>query len=397
MKLETTVGLRITTVVVLGLVLIAALAFRPGSTLAAGVVPATSIKGKQFLNELIANAQKEGELSIAGMSPFGPIGREIEKAFLNRFGLKIRFNLDTAGDENQQWSKMQVTMKGGLPPEFDVYVGDDAKVVTAIHQGLLLPIENWEPLLAEVNPLVGSGRVKPEQVSWSLMKGYALAWQNDVNLIMYNTRIMPKNDVPQRLIDIANARYKEKYVVAPFLSMWQLASLVYPQQQLLGAIDEIGKNAAGVLTFAAGSQRVALGEFAFQPLSILNYHLIKAANPNAPVGIHWPTDVIGYSVRIHAVPVKARHPAAGALFALWMTTPEAQEIWQKETFAPNIMFGETRLDLEVRTALEELKKRGSKVVSWFDNRESESVLEWFGTGQGAEYRLKILKALTQRK
>jgi hypothetical protein len=80
-----------------------------------------------------------------------------------------------------------------------------------------------------------------------------------------------------------------------------------------------------------------------------------------------------------------------------MTTPEAQQLWQSEIHAPNIMHGESALDLEVRNALSEITKKGAKVVSWFDSPETETMLEWYGTKEGSDYRRRLENALTQRR
>lgn len=353
--------------------------------------------GKQLLNDLIAKVQQEGELNITAVPTMAGVARQMEQAFLNRFGLKIRINLNPAADETPSWSKMLAAVKAGSVPEYDAYLSDDVKVAAGKKDNLLKAIDNWELLLAEVNPLVGSGKVKPEQIAWGALKGYAIAWHNRVHGIMYNTKLISKTDVPQGHVDITNPKYKERYVVAPFVTMWLYGPLLYPKDKWLKVVEEIGKNAAAVLTFAAGSQRVNLGEFAFQPLNLSSYWVTKSKDPQAPVAVHWPTDFVQNQNVTYTVSAKARHPAGAALWVLWMTTPEAQQLWQSEIHAPNIMYGESALDLEVRSALSELKKKGAKVVSWFDSPETEAMMEWYGTREGTDYRKRLENALRQRK
>ncbi|MBI2997101.1 MAG: extracellular solute-binding protein, partial [Deltaproteobacteria bacterium] len=288
-------------------------------------------------------------------------------------------------------------IKAGAVPEHDAYIVDDVKVAVGKQGNLLKVIDNWELLLAEVNPLVASGKVKPEQVSWGALKGHALVWGNRVHGIMYNTKLISKTDVPQAYVDITNPKYKERYVVAPFPTMWLYGALIHPKDKWLKVMEGIGKNAAAVLTFQAGSERVNLGEFAFQPLATQDYFRIRSRDPQAPVAVQWPTDIVQNTIMTYVVSAKAKHPSAGALWALWMTTPEAQKLWQPEIVYPNIMYGESAFDLEVRSALGELKKKGAKVVSWFDNRETEAMLQWYGTKEGLDYRKRIENALTQRK
>jgi hypothetical protein len=279
-----------------------------------GAAPAPT-KGKKLLNDLIAKVKQEGELNITTFPTLAGAARQMEQAFLNHFGLKIRINLDPAADETASWNRMQTAVKAGIPPDYDVYVGDDTKVALGKREKLLRVIDNWELLLAEVNPLVGLGKVKPEQVSWGALKGQAFVWANRVHGIMYNTKLISKTDIPQAYVDIPNPKYKDQYVVATFSTMWLYGPLVYPKDKWLNVLEEIGKNAAAVLTFGAGSQRVSLGEFAFQPLATQEYYRIRSRDPQAPVAFHWPMDFVQNSNVVYMVSSKARHAAGGTLWA----------------------------------------------------------------------------------
>ena len=189
-----------------------------------------------------------------------------------------------------------------------------------------------------------SGKVKPEQVSWGgIFGGYAFVVFHRINSMMYNTKKIAKSDLPPRLIDIKNPQYKGKYVVAPFPTMWQLATLVYPRDEMLTVVDQIGKNAGGVLTYNLGSQRVNLGEFAFMPLGLHLLSQIITKDPKAPVAAHYFADVVSLSHVSYSVPRGIPHPAAAFLFTMWMTPPEAEALWQPILGNPNVIYGDPGL------------------------------------------------------
>ena len=159
-------------------------------------------------------------------------------------------------------------------------------------------------------------------------------------------------------------------------------------------MDQIGKNAGGVLTYNSGSQRVSLGEFAFMPLGLKNLTQIIAKDPKAPVAAHYFADVVSLSHVSHSVPRGIPHPAAAFLFSMWMTTPEAEVLWQPILGNPNVIYGKSKVDDEARAAI---KNAGSRLVSWFDDEETLAMLRYYGTKKGAAFRGKLIRALTQRR
>jgi len=361
-----------------------------------GPTPAAAqSEGKQLLDELIAKAQKEGALNANGMSAMGPVVSKVVNAFKKRFNLNIDVIIDVTGAETAEWRQMAAMIGAGAGPPYDVYIGNGPKVTRGRKLNFLLSINNWEKLLAEINPLVKSGKVKPEQISWGeIFGGHSFIFMHRINSMMYNTKLIAKNELPPRLIDIQDPKYKGRYVVAPFPTMWQLATLVYPRDKLLKAVDQIGKNAGAVLTYNSGSVRVNLGEFAFMPLALQNLSQILAKDSKAPVAAHYFSDVVSVSHVSHSIPRGTPHPAAASLFTLWMTTPEAEAIWQPILGNPNLKYGVSKLDQETRAAI---KSAGSRLVSWFDDEKTLATLRYYGTKKGASFRGKLSRALTQRR
>ncbi len=97
---------------------------------------------------------------------------------------------------------------------------------------------------------------------------------------------------------------------------------------------------------------------------------------------------------LHLIPKNVRHPATATLWAMWMTTPEAQAIWQPVNYQSNAAFGQSDIDKQARKSL---KASGSKVITWYDSSETVKQFKWYGTKEGRAYRAKLKRGLTQRK
>jgi ABC-type Fe3+ transport system substrate-binding protein len=372
----------------------ALLAAVAAAALSLEAVAATSPQGKQLLDNLVAQARKEGSLSANLRPGLGPVSLDMANAFKKRFGLDIQVNLDALTTENELFTKLRATMKAGAPPQLDMIGGPETRHVEMINGGLVTRIDNWELLLAEVNPLVGSGKVKPEQVSPNPLTGHSFIWSTVGKALLYNPKLLSKADLPRTRADLADPKYKGKLATSNFLEAWQFGILFYPKDKWLEIADQVGKNAAAVMTFAASTERILLGELALADSNEYYYWQAKERDPNAPIGIHWFGDYTQVSSVYNMVPKGSRRPAAATLFALWMTTPEAEILWQRAVPYPNIVYGQTKTSQEIKKAIQESK---SPVVTWYDNARTLEAYKWYGTTEGQEYYNKLVKALTQRR
>lgn len=355
---------------------------------------ASSPKGKQLLNDLVTKAKQEGVLNANLRPGLGPVVPDMANAFKKNFGLNIEVNLDALTTENELFTKLRATLQAGAPPQLDMIGGPETRHVEMVEGGMATRIENWELLLASVNPLVGAGKVKPEQVSPNPLTGHSFLWSTVGKALLYNPKLLSKADLPRTRADLADTKYKGKLATSNFLEAWQFGILFYPKDKWLEIADKVGKNAAAVLTFAASTERILLGELALADSNEYYYWQTKMKDPGAPIGIHWFADYTQVSSVYNMVPKGSRHPAAATLFALWMTTPEAEAMWQKAVPYPNIVFGQTQVSQEIKKAINE---SGSPVVTWYDSPKTLEVYKWYGSTEGREYYTKLVKALTQRR
>ncbi len=363
-------------------------------TIALAQPVAASTEGKRVLDELIAQAKKEGVLTTQVVRQAGRVTPKLMKAFKKRFGLNNLKSNIAKGGQTKAYAQLFATLRAGGKPPYDTYPGAGDNVVELMHAGNAQKIANWKLLLAEINPLVRSSKVKPEEVSPSPFTGYAFSFAGRNKVMIYNPKLISEKDLPKSRADMANPKYKGQYALGIFTSEWELGTLVYERDKWLKTVDTIGKNSAGVMHTTQAKNRLLLGEFAFFPGNFYHYLSAKAKDSEAPIGYRWYADGTGTTQIFYIVPKGARHSAVGTLFSMWMGTPEAEAIWQPPSFYTNVHWGQSDYD---KMARKTLKESGSKLLSFYDSPESLEVLKWFGTDEGKAYRRDITKKIRQRR
>ncbi len=339
-------------------------------------------------DDLVAKAKKEGEVSVAVVSQIGPVARDLERAFKKRFGLEsLQMNFGV-GDQPAQFAQLKANLSAGMAPAFDALTGTDEEILQVVAAGHTAKTQDWEKLLAEVNPLIRSGAARPAQVSTTIFSGEAFIWGNRLKALIYNPKLISENELPKTHADLAAPKFKGKYVVAPWTDEWEMGVLVYKDKsKWLEILDQIGQNARGVVHLTAATGRLLLGEFPFFPGNEYYSFTAKAKDPKAPIAYHFWSDYTGLTRLYYIVPAKARHPAAGTLFALWMTTPEAQAIYQPVAHITNVSYGQSDHDKGIRAAIDKVK---TPVISYWDSEENLTAFKWYSSDEGRKYLSELV-------
>ncbi|OGP23895.1 MAG: hypothetical protein A2038_15675 [Deltaproteobacteria bacterium GWA2_57_13] len=344
------------------------------------------------LKDLIAKAKEEGALNATTTTGFGlKLNQQLAEAFKKRFGLNIKVTLTPIASP-QNFPRAAALIRAGAVPTYDAMEGPALSIMGLQGMGGIEQIPDWKNLLPEINPLVRSGRVKPERLTSDPLNGFAVAYLVRVKSLLYNPGRISKDQLPKTHADLTDPKYKDIWTHPPWTSHWDIGPLVFPElgiEKWLEIVRKAGKNAGAVLAESAGVQRVLLGEFAFAPANVDYYFLFKAKDPKAPLDITFFKDYNNVNTALYVVRKGARHPAAGALFALWMTTPEAASIHQPETFA-NQTWGESELDKRARQLMEE---SGANFVDNMSGGKTLEFLRWMETEEGRKYDQALGKAI----
>lgn len=377
--------------------LVAAILFRGAPATPAAPVPPTATPlptGQKLLNELIAKAKQEGTATVEIPSSFAVarIPDRLRSAFRERFGLDIRPDAFQVGGsaEAPKFSQLKTRQTMGLPPTHDAMEGGEINHVPLIREGRALKIEGWRELLAVVNPMVASGMVGPQQISRSVLDGHSFAWTSRTKIIAYNPKRISREDLPKTWRDLADPKYKGLFTVPPWTTEVEYLPLKYGKVEALEIVKRIGKNATGVLPHATAMQRIAIGEITMIAGNLYMVFEMQAKDPGAPIDWAAFNDYTPVQGIYYVVPKGARSPAAGMLWSLWMTTPEAQKLYQPDSFWLNVPFGQSALDQKAREAL---RRAGSPQVTFFDNETTLALFDWYATDEGRKYIGQMRNAL----
>jgi ABC-type Fe3+ transport system substrate-binding protein len=256
-----------------------------------------------------------------------------------------------------------------------------------------MKIDDWEKLLAEINPLVRSGKVKPQQISPTPFSGFGFEFANRIKGIAYNPKLITREALPKRHADLVDPKYRGKWLQPPYSTNWDLGALVFhemPRDVWLETVRRAGQNAGGVQLDPVAIQRVALGEFAFALVNLDQYFRIINKDPQAPLAWTFFADYNPVTSIMYSVRKGARHPAGATLFTLWIGSPEAKAIWQASTSELQFVWGDGAVE---ERAKQYLKEVGGRTVRSLENERGIEFMKWMGTAEGRDYRTAIARAI----
>jgi iron(III) transport system substrate-binding protein len=365
-----------------------------GLCAATGPGSAVGAADSKLVTDLVVKANQEGKLVATVQSTWSrAMLPALIDGFKKRFGLTIDVSLTPLPAAKQFPIEIAAT-RAGAPPTYDVMQGDDAETVQLKGAGAIQPIENWKDLLAAINPDVASGKIPPGDVSRGPYEKHGFLYMANDKQIVYNPRVIKPEDLPKTHPDLADPRYKGKFVQPPWTSHWAIAPQLFDADKRDGFLEVVraaGKNGV-VLPEADAVQRVVLGQYAFALAQDTYVRQMLEKDAQAPVAAQFFTDYNARNSVYYLLRTRARSPAAATLFIMWMTTAEAEAIWQASalSFQP---YGTSALDAAARDAMQKGK---IPVVGYGDNEQTLALLAWQQSPDGARYLSAMAQAIQGR-
>jgi ABC-type Fe3+ transport system substrate-binding protein len=340
---------------------------------------------------LVQDANREGRLLATVQASWNQtVHPRLADAFKARFGLTIDVTVRGVPPAIQFPQEIAATKSGG-PPVWDVMEGDDTETMLLMGGGGVQPIPRWQELLAAVNPDVASRKVKPAQISSGPFEGSAFLFMANVKQLVYNPKSIAPADLPKTHAELADAKYQGKFVQPPWTAHWEPAPEMRgpDRDKFIDFVRSVGKNTGAVLFEGEGVQRVILGQYAFVLAQDSFIRDILARDPQAPIAGTYFRDYNELNQVYYSVRTRTPHPAGATLWALWMTTPEAEAIWQtvNRAFVP---YGLSPIDVATRSQLRSLR---IPVNGYLDNQQMIAYLRWQQTPEGARYLTALAKAI----
>lgn len=267
------------------------------------------------IDELIKGAKEEGTIEFYGPSTLTPQGAQaLGEAFNKKYGLSISLKFNPSGNMTADVAKVVGMGATGVAPEWDLMVVTDAHHATLWLRHLLDPYDYRK---------LG---VNSKLIHYD---NGAVSFANQFVLPAYNKKVLPPKDVPKKWEDLLDPKWKggklgvtvATHHFARLATAWgeerttKFVKALAQQQPSLGRLGEI-------------YNRLQLGEV-LVAATLTDSYIHTAEKAGAPIVFAESVQPV-ISPAYHAGVLKgAQHSNVAHLFAAFLTSPEAQKVWQK--------------------------------------------------------------------
>jgi iron(III) transport system substrate-binding protein len=267
------------------------------------------------MDELVAAAKKEGEFEFYAPSTLTPQGAQaLSAAFNKKYGLNVKLQYSPSGNMTRDVGKLVGLAASGTPPEWDLMVVTDA------HHATL-----WLKKLHQTFEYRSIG-VDAKAIQFD---NGAVSFANQFVLPAYNKQLVSPKDAPKSWDDLLNPKWKGKMGVSSATHhLARLAAGPWGEEKTTQFVNALTKQELILGRLGEIYNRLLLGEIVIA-VSLSDSEIKSEHNKSAPV-VHAEAVSPLIAPAYHAgVPKNAAHPKVGHLFAAFLTTPEAQKIWEK--------------------------------------------------------------------
>ena len=274
------------------------------------------------LAELISGAKKETTLRAqwgADTLDGGPGVQKIVAAMNKKYGLNIQSSFTPGPNMQGMMGKIARELAAGQPASSDVYFGNPQSMLQAMDANVLAPT-NWPALLErKMASEPGFDPIVPGSI------GVAMA--STLVGAMYNTNLVKGNDIPHKLEDFLNPKWKGKIASTPYAA--GLREFAMPEllgkEKIIEYAKKLSKHIGGLIR-CGETDRLTSGEFLMLAFACGDQEVNVGQRKGIPVGYAIMDDVTLSHTRYGGVPKNSRAPNAAALFLIYLHTVEGQKL-----------------------------------------------------------------------
>jgi ABC-type Fe3+ transport system substrate-binding protein len=331
----------------------------------------------QTLNELIAGAKKEAELSfVAGPTTFG--GRqafaEIQAAFNKKFGLNARISFSAGPSMPAMAARIMTEAKAGRKSSTDVHLGPPA-THAELHNDLLLERANYSKIFPWVTK------------EMEILPGETVLVYTSLQGILYNSAILPKDRAPKSYEDLVDPKlsrgWEGKMAIPPYSSWLVELSLFWGEKKVWDYLRKLLPLSAGQVRYGEIEERVSSGEFTVMANSGSAVESMwEWQAKGAPLVAVTASDPVLTSYFQLGVPTNSAHPNLAKLFVAFMASPDAQRIVERYEKRSSHLVEGTRMAKYVKENRLKLQDQAELIAS-------------YQGGTGLEFRAALTKMLTR--
>lgn len=268
------------------------------------------------IDDLVAAAKKEGVLELLAPSTTGDKGAQaLGNAFNKKYGLNIKVNYTPSSNMTGDVAKLVMGAASRATPDWDLMLVTDAHHATVWAKKLHQPFDYAKLGIASELIQYDNGVV-------------SLA--NQFVLPAYNKSILAAQDVPKRWEDLLDGKWKggKLGVSTATHHLSRLAVGPWGEAKATEFVNGIAKQEPILGTLANLYTRLQVGEILLA-VTLTDSFISRAKKDGSPIVFAEGLDPVISPTYNAGVPKGARHPNVGHLFAVFLTSLEAQEVWEK--------------------------------------------------------------------
>ena len=267
------------------------------------------------IDDLIAAAKKEGAVEFFAAGTLGAEGaQKLGEAFNKKYGLNIKTLYHPSSGMARDIAKVITIASAGLPSEWDVMLATDAHHASLWLRKLQKPFD-----------------YKSLGVDEKLIDhdGGAISFAHQYIVPAYNSSLVAPKDAPKSWEDLLQAKWKGKVgVTTATHHLGRLAFGPWGEEKTTAYVKALAQQNPVVGELGPTYTRLQLGEI-LVALSLTDSYIHVAKQTGAPI-----TEAVEVQPVVapsyHAGALKgAQHPHAAHLFAVFMTLPESQQVWER--------------------------------------------------------------------
>jgi iron(III) transport system substrate-binding protein len=322
--------------------------------LAAVTVKSVQAASAPSLAQLIEGAKKETTLRGQwSQNSFGGAKglAELVVGMNKKYGLNLKAQFTPGPDMQRLMLRIAQEAAAGQPASTDVYMGNSQAIFDAMKANVLKPMD-WSAILPRKIPTEkGFDPIAPE--------GVALAFATTVVGILYNSDLVKGNDIPRRLEDVLNPKWKGKIASTPYAAGFrELAMPGYlGREYVIDFTKKLSRHIGGLLR-CGEAERFTSGEFLMLVLTCGGNDVNVLQATGAPVAHTVVEEGTVLHIRYAGIPKHSQSPNAGALLAAYLHTREAQAMLWKEDGLDLHLYPESKMKKDV----DKVRAAGGKIA-----------------------------------
>ena len=267
------------------------------------------------IDDLVKGAKQEGTIEFYAPSTLTPQGAQaLAAAFNKKYGLNVKLQYSPSGNMTRDIGKVVGLGASGVPPEWDLLVVTDAHHATLWVKKMHQPFD------------YKSIGVDPKAIQYD---NGAVSFANQFVLPAYNKKLVTEKDAPKTWEDLLNPKWKGKIGVSSATHhMARLAAGPWGEEKATNFVKALTKQDLILGRLGEIYNRLLLGEIVIAA-SLADSEIKADKNKNAPVAHAEAVSPLISPAYDAGVPKNAAHPKVAYLMAAYLTTPDAQKIWEK--------------------------------------------------------------------